>query len=269
MDFKILITGRMETIVNDVRNHLERDRGYDVMTCIPNKRDLFGAYLSALPQVVILCLRNETGQTVSVYDLLREYDVADAAKIIVISSHADRAIFMAHTGLREFTFLPRPLSLSALYYKLHEIEEEWEANGRKVVTDKIEDVVRDDLIERSRKHIMVIDDSPEQLAQIKEQLQEFYDVTLVSTGKNAPRYLSKYKVDLILLDYMMPDMDGIQVLKLLQSNPHFHNIPVVFMTGVSERDAAAKIIKGIAPNGYVVKPTKKSELVARIIEVLG
>ena len=269
MDFKILITGRMETIVNDVKNHLERDRGYDVMTCIPNKRELFGAFLSALPQVIILCLRNEPGQTVSVYDLLREYDVADAAVIIVISSHADRTIFTAHTGLREFTFLPRPLSLSALYYKLHEIEEKWEANGRSFVTDKIETVVRDDLIERPRKHIMVVDDSPEQLTQIKEQLREFYDVTLVSAGKNAPRYLGRYKVDLILLDYIMPDMDGIQVFRLLQSNPHFHTIPVVFMTGASERDAAAKIIRGIAPYGCVVKPTKKSELVARIIEVLG
>ena len=268
MKFKVMVTGRMETIVTDVRNHLERDRGYNVLTCIPSRRELFGTYLAELPQVIIVCLRNESGETVSVYNILKDYEAEDAAKIVVIASYADRTVFMAHTGLREITFLPRPLSLSALYYKLKEFEEDWEANGGKLVGEGIETVKRDNPIRLPKKHILVVDDDPEQLSQIKEHLREFYDVTLAVNAKAAFKCLSKYQVDLILLDYIMPGTDGVQVLHMLRSIPDF-KIPVVFLTGVSERDKVAKIIQDLKPEGFVLKPTKKSDLVARIIEVLG
>ena len=269
MEFKILVTGRMETIVKDVCNHLERDRGYSVVSCFPNRKQLFGTYLSELPQVIILCLGNETGKTVAVYDILKEYEAYDAAKILVIASPADRATFVAYTGLREILFLSRPLSLSALYYKLREIEEDWQAASGRLVSNSITEYVNERADTVPRKHIIAVDDDPEQLAQITEQLREFYTVTVVSSGENVLRYLSRYKVDLILLDYLMPDMDGVTVFNYLRADPRFSDIPVIFLIGASERDTIAAIIRQMKPESFVFKPTKKSELVAKIIDALG
>ena len=81
--------------------------------------------------------------------------------------------------------------------------------------------------------------------------------------------LEKYKVDLILLDYMMPEMDGPEVLKRLRNRSEYDDIPVVFLTGMSDKEAVLKLIVELKPQGYVLKPSKKSELVAKIIEVLG
>ena len=104
---------------------------------------------------------------------------------------------------------------------------------------------------------------------IKENLTEFYEVTLINKGKNVFRYLEKYKVDLILLDYIMPEMDGPEVLKLLRAHPDYKDIPIVFLTGVSDKETVVKTLVELKPQGYILKPSKKSEMVAKIIDVLG
>ncbi|MBR6159657.1 MAG: response regulator, partial [Lachnospiraceae bacterium] len=120
-----------------------------------------------------------------------------------------------------------------------------------------------------RKQILVVDDDSEQLIHIKEQLEEFYDVTCVKSGVAAFKYLAKKKADLILLDYMMPEMDGPEVLRNIQDTKDWEDIPVIFLTGVSEKKKVLNTLAELRPQGYVIKPSKKSEIVAKIIEVLG
>ena len=120
-----------------------------------------------------------------------------------------------------------------------------------------------------RKRILVVDDDTQQLMQIKELLEEFYQVTVVKSGQSALKYLSRKEVDLILLDYMMPDMDGPETLDKLRENERTADIPVVFLSGVKEKSKIIETITELKPQGYVVKPAKKSELVAKIIDILG
>ena len=114
-----------------------------------------------------------------------------------------------------------------------------------------------------------MDDEPEQLIQIKEHLKEFYDVSLMGSGKNLFRFLERNKPDLILLDYLMPEMDGPEVLTELRQYKEYSDIPVIFLTGVSEKETVVKTLVELKPQGYVLKPTRKSELVAKIIDVIG
>ena len=120
-----------------------------------------------------------------------------------------------------------------------------------------------------RKHILVVDDDSSQLLQMKDHLREFYEVTLVPSGKAALKYLTKHRVDLIFLDDLMPEMNGPDVLEQLRRLPALKFIPVVFLTGVTEKDTVIKTLVELKPQGYIVKPAKKSELVAKIIDILG
>ena len=79
---------------------------------------------------------------------------------------------------------------------------------------------------------------PEQLIMIKEHLKEFYEVTLVNSGKNAFKAMGKYKFDLILLDYLMPDMDGPDTLESIREYPEFRSIPVIFLTKKNNKKQA-------------------------------
>ncbi len=119
-----------------------------------------------------------------------------------------------------------------------------------------------------KKTILVVDDSPIMLKTIREQLREFYDVVIVTSGKLALKYLKDNRVDMMLLDYDMPEMSGLDVLKTMKADAGTKGIPVVFLTGVSER---AKIAQALAlgPQGYLLKPIDKDKLFAMIHKCIG
>lgn len=120
-----------------------------------------------------------------------------------------------------------------------------------------------------RKRILVIDDDPLILMQMKTILREFYDVTVVADGNTAITFLDNHEVDLIFLDYVMPVVDGPTVYARLKENEKNKNIPVVFLSGVCERDTIVKIMTEYEPEGYMIKPATKMDLVCKVIEILG
>ncbi len=269
MDLKIMLTGRNKRIASDIGEHLMNDRNCFAVKCPATKNALFEMVPTELPNVIIICLGDETAETVKVFDILRECTKLGAVTIIVVANESDRVTFINNTELERMFFLARPVSLFVLYDKLNELDEKLRADrekGSMLLTEYVNPAAN---VSFPRKHILVVDDDPNQLIEIKEQLKEFYEVTLVGSGKSVLRYLQKFKVDLILLDYLMPEVDGPEVLTRLRANEDFKDIPVVFLTGVSEKDTVIKTLVELMPQGYVLKPSKKSEIVAKIIDVLG
>jgi len=267
--FRIMVTGRLGKVTRDLCEHMESDRGYATVECAPKKGELLKTSLATMPQVIIICLRSETPETVKTFDILAEPAKVGAVTIIVVANEEDTEAFTENTALKKAVLLPRPLPLSVLYYKLHELESRWRDAENGIILSLNEFERPEERAAFPRRHILVVDDDPEQLVQIREHLQEFYETTLVGSGKGVLKYLDRFKVDLILLDYMMPEMDGPAVLKELRSHKEYEDIPVIFLTGVTEKDVVVKTITELKPQGYVVKPAKKSEIVARIIDVLG
>ncbi|MBQ3842477.1 MAG: response regulator [Ruminiclostridium sp.] len=164
-------------------------------------------------------------------------------------------------------FLPRPISPFVLYDKLNEIGEMMQRESLK--SGFVEFVNSKHPEEFSRKHILVVDDDPQQLIHIRDQLREFYEVTVINSGRQVIKCLNKFKTDLIFLDYLMPEQNGPDVLEEIRKHPQFRDIPVVFLTGVSEREVVTKIIVELKPQGYLLKPTTKIEIVSKVIEILG
>lgn len=122
--------------------------------------------------------------------------------------------------------------------------------------------------ESVRKHILVIDDDPHMLKVLKHHLGNKYDVATAVSGTIALRFLQKKKTNLILLDYAMPQMDGPAVLEQLHANPETQDIPVLFLTGASEKDKIQKALS-LNPQGYLLKPVDQETLLDRITEQIG
>lgn len=146
-------------------------------------------------------------------------------------------------------------------------------SGRGIVPEKDVTAAKDSTAERNiaqpeeRKMILVVDDDILMLNAIKTYLQGLYDVTMVPSGKLALKFLEKKHADLVLLDYMMPDQDGPTVLQHIREASSYPDIPVIFLTGVSERD---KVMKGLEfhPSGYLLKPVEPADLLERVTEAL-
>ena len=266
MKMKILVTGNNRRIGSDICKHLEAERDYELLKCAASKSALFELTLSEMPDVIIICTSDETENTVKVFDVLNDNERISLIQVIVVANDADRRKFISNTALGRISFLSRPMSPLALYKKLEECEK---TIAEKSISSITEFVNPGEPEICPRKHILVVDDDPEQLLMIKEHLREFYKVTLINGGRNLFKVLKRHRIDLILLDYMMPDMDGPDVLKMLRTYPEFADIPVMFLTGMSDKEAVIKLLVELKPQGYILKPSKKSEIVAKIIDILG
>jgi len=112
--------------------------------------------------------------------------------------------------------------------------------------------------------ILVVDDSPDTLSFLNEALERAgFTVLIALEGKQALTIAEKITPDMILLDAIMPNMDGFETCQQLKANKALEKIPVIFMTGLSDTDS---VVKGLEAGGvdYLHKPIKPNELVARI-----
>lgn len=120
----------------------------------------------------------------------------------------------------------------------------------------------------TKKHILVVDDDPLMLKLIKEQLKDSYTVATAINGIIALKFLESKKTDLILLDYEMPNQNGAQILERIRKNPATAKLPVVFLTGVKDREKIKKLVE-LKPQGYLLKPIEREELIKNIKSVIG
>ena len=120
----------------------------------------------------------------------------------------------------------------------------------------------------AKKHILIVDDDKNMLKMLRLFLCEEYDVTIVDSGKQALEFILKHTPDLILLDYMMPLFDGPHVLEIIRKREESRNVPVLFLTSVTDREKILECLS-LNPQGYLVKPVSRSELLQRVSEVLN
>ncbi|MFK5891988.1 MAG: diguanylate cyclase [Pseudomonadota bacterium] len=113
-----------------------------------------------------------------------------------------------------------------------------------------------------KKTILVVDDTITNL-DILVELLDGYDVIEAANGVDALEIVSEELIDLILLDIMMPDMDGFEVCQKLKSNEDTKDIPIIFITAKADEDSIEQAydMGGI---DYITKPFKPKELLARV-----
>ncbi|GAB6140720.1 two-component system response regulator [Methylosoma difficile] len=112
--------------------------------------------------------------------------------------------------------------------------------------------------------VLIVDDSPENITVLSELLQPLYEVRVATSGKKALSLVSNMlSPNLILLDVMMPDMDGYQVFEHLRNDPATADIPVIFLTAMDSPEAVLHGLKMGAVD-YISKPIVPPILLARI-----
>lgn len=118
--------------------------------------------------------------------------------------------------------------------------------------------------DRSDTMVLVVDDMPANRSVLCRQLElHSYGAVSVDGGEAALDLISKSRPDIVLLDYMMPNMNGIEVLQRLRSDPATADLPVIMVTARAENQATVEALEAGADD-YVTKPIDFSVLRARI-----
>lgn len=116
----------------------------------------------------------------------------------------------------------------------------------------------------SKGFILVVDDNPTNLAVISQALRtEGWQIRIAVDGEDALSKVAQNSPDLILLDVQMPGIDGFEVCQRLKANDKTSDIPIIFMTALSETDSKVKGLS-LGAVDYITKPFEQQEAIARV-----
>jgi DNA-binding response OmpR family regulator len=118
------------------------------------------------------------------------------------------------------------------------------------------------------KEILIVDDEPGIVVPVQFLMeQQGYNVMTANRGEDALDLIYQYKPDLVLLDIMLPGIDGSEVCEIVRLNPDYRNVKIVFFTA---KGRETEIAKGLAlgADAYITKPYSNAELVAKVKVIL-
>jgi DNA-binding response OmpR family regulator len=119
-----------------------------------------------------------------------------------------------------------------------------------------------------KKTIVVADDEPFILSAIKDTLSDDYNVLTATDGKAALSMIKKNRTDMVVLDIMMPEMDGIEVCRHMKNDEDLASIPIILLTAKGQIIDIEKGFKaGI--DAYIVKPFSPARLIDKIEELFA
>ena len=247
-----IILQQYSIVVKGVERKL-KELNYDVTTIKP-ETDLLKA-VSGETDLFVLYLpkdsKNREEEETMFQMMLQVCDVMQTYQktMVLIGEKSYRSSLMSiHPLLGECEWVDRPVDMQAL-----EIAVDTALNGG------IQPVIK--------KHILIVDDDPTYAGMVRTWIKDNYKVDILTSGKQVLMFLGKKKVDLILLDYEMPIMNGTQVFKMLRRDSTTSDIPVVFLTGVGTAEEVKQVL-ALKPEGYVLKSTTREQLLEYLADKL-
>lgn len=133
----------------------------------------------------------------------------------------------------------------------------------KYVAEGLKEIALKEEEKLSGKLILLVDDDTTFLKMLKGWLSGRYRITAVKSGIQAITYMANHRPDLILLDYDMPITTGPQVMEMIRSESKYNDIPIIFLTGKSDRESIMNVMR-LKPQGYFLKTMPRDEIVRAI-----
>ncbi len=237
----VLVSHQFSVVVKSMEKSLKElqydvilmEDDYETLTLSLGNIDALLLYL----QDSVLSNHKKVKELFLLCDTLKDMD----KKMFLIGTDQDKDVFMKGVpGFVDFPWFSRPVDMKALI-------KEMETEIKRQATMK------------EKKKILIIDDDPFYAKMISEFLKVSYTVDIVEDGMKGIAYLAANKVDLILLDYEMPVVDGPKILEMLKMHPDTARIPVIFLTGIGTKESIKRVLS-LKPQGYVLKTTTSQDL---------
>lgn len=251
---QILLIGNLDDNLANIYKIL-RDN-YIVQISEMEKKEVVGLIKIIDPNLVIVSMDNITDLNKDVIDYLKGLPVR--IPVLFMGSLEDCPDYIGSSRDDLFKFIESPVTKNVLLKKCEDMLKISE--GKDVVVE-IQAVNR-------KKKILIIDDSGVFLRTIKSLLEPKYTTILAKSGEKGVEIALNENPDLILLDYEMPGWNGKETLEKLRMDEALKNIPVIFLTGVSDKNHIFEVLK-LQPQGYLLKPVDSNELENKIEEVIG
>ena len=239
----ILVISAKETFISKALQRNLRDAGYTV-SYSPAQVESISTF-NDTANIYILYMDEDMENTMKVMVFLKDITIEEDKMVILIGTPDEFSLATSVLPKENLAaYFERPIDMHAL---LDEV---------RMLTDMR-------AMENRKKSILVVDDDVTYLRMVHSWLKDKYRVSIVNSGMQAITWLARNPVDLVLLDYEMPVTSGPSVLEMLKSEVATSDIPVMFLTGKSDRSSISKVI-ALRPERYLLKTISREELLAEM-----
>ncbi|MBP3339062.1 MAG: response regulator [Lachnospiraceae bacterium] len=247
---KILLVGKFNTVFQDMSNFLMEY--FQVQACIDKADMVKGMLKLNHPDVVVISLIGLNKDNEKMFmELKLNYA---RTPVVCIGSEGEIETMKVYMKEPQFSTITRQKNKETIMEEI----------CRRInMTYGEEGVVENNV----KKSILLVDDSVIQLRALNEMLKDEYDVQMATSGMQALTLIGKKLPDIIFLDYEMPMCDGKMTLEMIRQVDEAKDVPVVFLTGVNDKDHIEAVIK-LRPAGYILKPASKEKIYETISEIL-
>ncbi len=281
MRYKILVTGKNDSAITAFFEQITDD--FVVLSSSTRYEDIVGHIDYFAPHALVYCLYNEARDSIVQMLSINSRLIRSDIPCIILGSKDDCDEFQRIAVNVADLVLYRPISATAIKEKILDFMKTkglGDDNADVMLAGQDGNLGMPEAVAELRsledimssiphkKHVLVVDDNPMMLKLIKEHLHEKYDVATAVSGKVALKFLERRSTDLILLDYLMPEESGTVVLEKLRAKESTKNIPVVFLTGVTESKKIKEALV-LKPQGYLLKPVDRDKLLEEIAKHIG
>lgn len=285
MKYKILVSGNNLALIIDFIQHTET--AFKTLSTTACLQDVIGHFELFQPDAYICFVDSEyssVGEQISSLKCDKAYNGASIFLVcdaVIYNKLVSNPMLKAEVDM----VIRRPITNDNLILRINHyfdnlraaeekvrVEEKAKAEGT-LANEKEEEVLAKRKEEEKaaataerkseRKHILVVDDDRIILKMLKTALSEKYDVTTMVNGIMAEKFLEMREVDLVILDYEMPGETGADVFRKIKSNPRIPQIPVCFLTGITDRKKIMEVM-ALKPYGYLLKPIDIDMLLATV-----
>lgn len=277
MKYRALLTGNNQTIINEFFTYM--DFSFECISTSDRYDDIMNHIKYLEPDVFVYCLYKENPDDLKRFINIESKISDRKIPLVIIGDAADCSEFTKLAPFLNPLVLKKPITSQNIAEaivkmldenkkdktpkkKIQQIENKFQA-----VNDLISQLGKPEEKEERRKHILVVDDDSRVLRLVKEYLAKRYDVATAINGKVALKFLETKETDLVLLDYEMPDENGASVLEKLRASEKTKDLPVVFLTGVTDKKKIRDVL-ALRPQGYLLKPIDMEKLSSTIKGIL-
>jgi len=250
---QIMLIGPFNTTTQNLKRFLGKE--YQVQLASDKTETVIGMLKMDVPDLILISTTGMEEQHKEIFSHIQEK--YSHVPVVYVGTGEELEIFKDFEETKQFIKIVRPVQVKTIL---------------QIISQKLTGYTETEEVEErapwEKKRVFIIDDSAIQRNMLKSLLKEQYDVGDAASGREALRKMRTWMPDLILLDYDMPEQDGKEVFETIQREERYCEIPVVFLTGVKEKEKIQAVL-GLLPAGYLLKPVEQTRLMELLEELIG
>ncbi len=243
---KILIVGDFTNDASDVNSFLAQH--FHTQLCTNSAKIVKSMLKLYTPDLVLMDIDSFETMHADIYEVIQEYN--PELPVITFGKEKNKQMFISFYYSGQCKHIPQPTRETII----RAVCKEFSMNA---------DAILNSVVETDKKHIIVVDDNPVLLRNMRNMLQDKYRVTLATSAAQCMKVMGQDKPDLVILDYEMPVVDGKQTLEMIRSEQDCKDVPVIFLTGIADKEHVDAVLD-LKPAGYFVKPPMQTKIINAI-----